>query len=1856
MAEPSTSPTPLVVVVGGAAGALEALERFLPRISSGSGLAVLLVLHVDAEQRLAQALRSVAGLPVVEVEDGARLETDRIYLAPPERLVAVEGGQVRLQPPGSLAERRSVVDHTLTTAARSLGERMVAVILSGGGSDGALGARAVSVAGGSIFVQDPATAKEARMPESALAMCGADHVLPPEALADEVLAFARHQRDEVPAALSEEAWAQDIERMLPVLSGHLHAATGNEFRHYKTSTFVRRVRRRIHVLRLPSVEAYADRLASSEAEAQQLFRDLLIGVTGFFRDPLAFEALSKEVLARLIAAPPSDRPIRIWCAGCATGQEPFSLAMLVAELLEAHSGTVPRVQIFASDIDGEALAVARRGLYPASIASEVGPERLSRFFLRKGQSYEVVKALRERILFSTHNVIHDPPFSRLDLVVCRNLLIYLGSHLQKKLFSFFHYALAPGGYLFLGSAESVSSHRELFRPIDAKHRIAQRIPTTIRDPSVWAASSGRGGPPPPSTPPGGSGDHTFLLLQRILLDEFAPPGVVVDEDGKIICVSGSVDDYLTLGSGAYQNDLVRLAREGLRIGVRAALGEAVRARRRVTQEGLLLRTEEGTRRVEVIVQPMPQMGEEAGLFMVVFREAGALPAEATEEMGPVPTLVEQLEKELFSTRATLERTVEDLEAVNQDLRSSNEELLSMNEELQSANEELETSKEEVQGANELLARANADLENLLSSTDVATLFLDRDGNVRRATPSVCQIYNLRDADAGRPLSDFTHRAKAMPDIPPLEALQGSAREDEVEMLDGRFFLRRVAPYRAPEGEPGGLVVTFVDITERRAGQRAVAASEARLQNLANAMPQLVWMARADGTVIYYNQKVERFGGISQAPEGNWSWDDAIHPEDRGPTRDAWRRSMETGRGFAIEHRVRMKDGAHRWHLSRAERADDQDGVPLWYGTATDIHDLKVAERALRESEARFKTLADTAPAMLWVSDARQQRTFSSQGWFERTGQTEEEALGIGWLDAVHPEDRGRVGGAFLEAAARGTPIQIDYRLRTEGGAYGWALDSGRPRWGEQGELVGFIGSVVDVDGRKRAKIALTRERSRLEAILRHLPAAVLVAELPEGRVVLANERVDKMWRASLSLPNSVEDYGIYSAVEADGRPSSPEVFPLARAQESGETVQGELVRIVRGDGSVGWLLGNAAPIVEGDERVGAVAAFIDVTEPKKARTALETSEAILAAVLEALPVGVVVADLNGRTIRDNAAFRALRAAGSGLVQEGRDRAALSRALAGEVVIDEPLEIIAGPTTRFVSTSAAPVRNGEGVLIAAVAIEADVTGRVAVERDLRRRERELQAIADNIPDILTRFDASLRHVYVNRAVERILGLPPEAFLGKTNREMGMPEDLCDRWEGELRRVFRSGRPIDFDFQFPNPSGPTGPQFFASRLVPELGPEGEVAFVLGVTRDVTAEKRVEGALRDADRRKDEFLAMLAHELRNPLAPVRTGLELLAQLPEGSPEAARALEVMTRQVRHMVRLVDDLLDISRIAQGRVEFRPARIQLGDVIRHAVEVTRGHFEASRHELVLDLPEGPIELDADEVRLSQILENLLTNAAKYTPEEGRIELRARLDGPMVDIRVIDNGMGLEPEMLEAIFSIFTQVDESRSHSKGGLGIGLSLVKGLVELHGGTIRAESPGRGKGSTFTIRLPVPSRKPSSESVGGPSSEPSSESSSAWMGEPSSGVLPAPLAAEPTRGTLPLRILIVDDNEDAAVALSMTLEIEGHETVLAHDGTTALALAREARPAVVLLDLGLPDMSGHEVVRRLRDDVGLVEAVVVALTGWGSEEDRRRSAEAGFDAHLTKPVALTELRNVLARLVPIPPKPASHLEEDPV
>jgi two-component system CheB/CheR fusion protein len=1367
--------------VGASAGGLEACQRLLEGAPTDAGLAFVIVLHLAPaqESHVAKILQRATAMAVSQVAGGERVERDHVYVIAPGTSLGIRDGALAAGAPDEPHFRARPIDAFFSALAADRGPGAAGIVLSGSGEDGSAGLRAVREAGGLCLAQHPATAAYGAMPRAAIDTGAADSVVPPEGMGEILRRFAedpanRPERGRPesledppaepgaqapPAADPEtagEAGATVVRTGLEAILDLLGTRYRVDFRDYKRGTMERRTARRMGLLRLDGWQDYRDYLSAHPQEVEALYDDLLVGVTRFFRDPDEWELFAREIVPALVAERGDVTAVRAWSAGCATGEEAYGIAMVLLEHLE-HRETAGRrveVKVFASDASPGALEIARRGLYPAGVAEQVSTGRLERFFRPSAGGFEVASDLRSAVTFAAHDLLSDPPFPHLDLVTCRNVLIYLDLAAQERLLERFHFALRPGGTLWLGTAETVGRRTDLFTQVPGNHRIYRATATGPTYGYSLAARRVRG--VAPATAPGQAAARTPQvprMIEKLVLQRYATPSVVVDQALEIRYFFGPTDPYLTRPPGEARLDLLSWVRPELYAKLRVGLAEAFERRRPVTLTGMRLEGPAEATRVEIVIEPLAPVLHEGGMLLVAFRDVSTsstappnpdetpdetpdvAPEDADEEEG---NLSRQLYEELQDTREHLRTAVDQLRTAIEEHGASYEELLSLNEELQSSNEELEASKEELQSLNEELTTTNrqleerneelrtltSDLDNLLVSAEVPTLFLDRDLRVRRFTPATTAVARIGPADLGRPLADLalevrdddllTDAERVLSDPTPIEA--------EVVGEDERWFSRRVLPYRTADGTVDGVCLTFHEITALKA-----AAAESEYARL---------------------------------------YAEAIIRTSRTP--------------------LLVLDMDHR---------------------------VVSANRAFYET-------------------------------FEI--------------------DEGETVGRRI------------YQL-------------GNGQW-----------------------------------------------DIPRVRALLED--------ALLRQEGEVRDYDVEHLFER-----------------------------------IGW-----------------------------------------------------------RSMRLNAD-----------VMPRLDRADL-------------------------------------IL---VSIE-DVT-------DLRKAEMAAQSRADDLAE---------------------------------------------------------------DHQ----------------------------------------------------RKDEFLAMLGHELRNPLAALVNGVELLEQA--GGPDLEPIRAMMGRQTGRMTAMLDQLLDVARVISGKLELVREAADIAEAARSAVESVKPLLEAPGHELTLSLPPaGAVLVHGDAARLAQVIENLLANASKYTDDGGRIWLNVEATDDTVEVSVRDTGIGVEPELLSHIFDLFTQAPSGLHRTKGGLGLGLSLVRNLVQMHGGSVEAFSAGAGKGTEMVVTLP--------------------RLRAGRRGSPGKKRKETEAAGPPAQR----RILVVDDEPDTAGALAELLGLKGHTARAVPDGASALALVQTFDPEIMLLDLGLPGMDGYQVASKVREMLGQ-RVMLVALTGY--QDDPVRLREAGFDAHLLKPTSLEKLFTLVSEL----------------
>ncbi len=889
-----------IVGIGASAGGLAAFEAFFSAVPGGSGMAFIIVQHLapDHKSILTELIRRYTKMQVFEVEDGMVVQPNCTYIIPPNHDMAFLNGALQLLTPTAPRGQRLPIDFFFRSLAQDQHAQAIGVVLSGTGSDGTQGVRAIKGEGGMVMAQSFDSTEYDGMPRTAVATGLVDFVMPPGDMPAQLIAYASHAFGrKKPAVAPPGARVDDATKKIFVL---LRAQTGHDFSLYKENTIIRRIERRMAVHQIDQADDYVRYLRNNPVEVDALFRDFLIGVTNFFRDPEAFKALQEETVVRLLSNKPAGAAIRVWVPGCSTGEEAYSVAILLQERMETLK-TSFKLVVFATDIDSLAIEQARAGNYPASIAADVSAERLAHFFSEEpgGGSFRINKLIRDMLVFSEQSVIKDPPFSKLDLISCRNLLIYMGPELHRKLIPLFHYALNPGGFLFLGTSESVGEYAESFTTLNRTAKLYQRKDEGI----PLRLAVGRVVPPPghvaaPQLAAKVARDSAVVLrelTERTLLQQYAPVGILVNHSGDILYLQGRTGQFLEPATGEAGLNILKMARQGLQPALTTALRKAVTANGPMSHSGLRVKTNGDFSGVDLSIRPVSTGAGEQPLYLVVLEHVPQAPQRpaATAGSGSRPkgakanvneiAQVAALKQELRDKEEYLRNTTEELETTNEELKSSNEEMQSINEEMQSTNEELETSKEELQSVNEELATVNAELQgkvvdlsqanndmnNLLAGTGVGTIFVDHHLLIQRFTPSITQVINLIATDVGRPvghivsnLQDYDRLVEDVQQV--LDTLV--PKEIEVQSRIGKWYVLRIRPYRTLDNVIEGAVVTFFDITEMKMARKALGESEA-LRRLAVVMTDsrdAIVVQDLDGKILSWNPAATRLYGWSEA--------------------------------------------------------------------------------------------------------------------------------------------------------------------------------------------------------------------------------------------------------------------------------------------------------------------------------------------------------------------------------------------------------------------------------------------------------------------------------------------------------------------------------------------------------------------------------------------------------------------------------------------------------------------------------------------------------------------------------------------------------------------------------------------------------------------------------------------------------------------------------------------------------------------------------------------------------------------------------------------------------------------------------
>jgi len=941
-----------IVGIGASAGGLEAFERFFSKMPDDCGIAFVLVSHFAPSYKslMPDLLKKYTKMDVYQVEDGMEVKPNTIYIIPPNKDIILQKGILLLMEPFMSRGIRHPIDAFFRSLAENQNEKAICIVLSGTGTEGTLGLQAVKAEGGFVIVQSPESAVYDGMPRSAIATGLADLILSPEKMPDELLKYVGRSL-KIARKRPEEAFVlpENINKIFAVI----REKTGNDFSDYKQSTIKRRIEKRMFIHNIERIQDYIRFLQQNPDEARTLFKEFLIVVTKFFRDHESFETLKEKVIPELLKDRLSNQPVRVWVVGCSTGEEAHSIAMLFREYMDESLKNY-NVQIFATDIDSDSIEKARLGVFPDSIANDVSQERLKRFFIKEKNTYKIKKEIREMIVFSVQNVIKDPPFSKLDLLSCRNLLIYMNPRLQRKVFPIFHYALNRDGFLFLGNSETVGESVDLFSIVDRKWKIYKRkgeVSAPHRGFDLSMQPTEYDLRQPLRIEPKGYTEKMPELIEKMLLDLYAPPCVIINERAEIRYFHGRTGKYLEPAPGEAKFNILDMAKEGLKPKLHKAVFDAQKQKKDIFYKGIQVKIDGDYQIINLTVKPLGESDSLREWMIVIFEE---VPTPATKQKekvsykpGEATKRIAELERELKDKKESLQITIEELETSNEELKSTNEELQSSNEELQSTNEELETSREELQSLNEELStvnselqdkiqelsQANNDMNNLLASIDIATVFLDNDLRIKKFTPAAAELINLIQSDIGRPISNISTNLVYYDLVNDIKDVQHTLIPNEKEVQDKKdsWYLTRILPYRTVENVIDGVILTFVDITELTKLKIAEKSARVYAEGIVNTVREPLIILNADLRVVTANRSFYQTFQVSpEETEDKLIYDLGNRQWDIGALRELLEKILpesNTFENFEVEHYFPIL--GHRKMLLNARRITQEDrGNPM----------------------------------------------------------------------------------------------------------------------------------------------------------------------------------------------------------------------------------------------------------------------------------------------------------------------------------------------------------------------------------------------------------------------------------------------------------------------------------------------------------------------------------------------------------------------------------------------------------------------------------------------------------------------------------------------------------------------------------------------------------------------------------------------------------------------------------------------------------------------------------------------------------------------------------------------------------------
>jgi len=1707
----------LIVGIGASAGGIQALQEFFRHVPARSDMAYVVILHLspDHDSQLAAVLQHETKIPVSQIVERTAIEPNHIYVVPPDRHLTIQGNHIAVSQNANMEDRRAPVDIFFRTLADQHGPRAISIILSGTGANGSMGLKRVKERGGATFVQNPRQAEHNDMPRNAIATELVDEVLNVEEIPERIIAY-RNSIGKVQIVEESEKRPELQQQALREIFTQLRVRTGHDFSNYKRPTLLRRIERRINVHNLPDLPSYTNFLHEHPEEVHALLKDLLISVTNFFRDKKAFEYLELDILPKIFAGKTSADQVRIWVAGCATGEEAYSIAMMCAEHA-LSTFDAPKIQIFATDIDETAISTAREGFYTVNDAADISPDRLRRFLTRDGDGYRVRREIREMILFANHNFLKDPPFSKLDLITCRNVLIYLNGTAQERVIETFHFALRPKKFLFLGTSESVDSAGDLFAIHNRDHHVFQTREVTPRSYPVPESVpqfqfSKADLLQKPEERESRSQRISFGELHQRMLEQYAPPSVVVNEEYDIVHMSEKAGKYFEFSGGEPTQNLLKLVLPQIRLELRSALFQAVQNKTAIEARNIKLMLNDQPQAIDIHVRPTFEDGDGAkGFILVIFKpsQEPVLESETVMIASDEP-VARQLEEELIGLKTQLRNSIEHHEYQAEELKASNEELQAMNEELRSAAEELETSKEELQSINEELRTVNQELkvkieetsvtsnnlQNLINSANVGTIFLDRTFAIRLFTPAVLDVFNLKSGDYGRPVTDITHKLQYSHLLQDAETVleKLTVLEREVTTTDHRSFLMRLLPYRTAEDRINGVVITFFDITRRRESEEALRQSEERMRLLIeSAKDYAIYTVDNERRVVSWSSGAQLILGYTESEMVGNSGDIVFAPEDREKNIPEQEIQNAAREGRAENERWHLrKDGSRFWGSGTTQPVRDEQGKIIGFvKIMRDLTEQRQFQDALRQSEEEYRlqlerevklrtaelsaskeqysTLVGNSPDVITRWDKELRLVFANKAFERKLGVKIEKLLDKTNTEMGLPDE---FVEPYLESLRKafetGKTVEHFHSSPTlEGEVYFYSRLT--PERNAEGEIETVMAIARDITAMKKAEIALKKSRDLLQSILDNSFMGMSVLKpvrddkgvITDFEIRLTNQELNKeTGRDDLVGKLYAEEYpdirhtGLFDA--------------MLRVMETGQSEGLEYFYPHKDFRK--WY---SCMFIKMDD--GLLATNLNISERKQAEEHVLKSEERLRMFVSASSDLIYQMSPDWKVMHVLQSDNFLRRTESPTDkwmdfyiprdEWPRVQSAIDTATAGKQLFElEHRVLLEDGRTGWASSRAVPFLNDKGEIVEWFGIASNITARKTFEEERNKnylllQQSELVASTgtwdyDLTTGTLSWSDGMYRLFNRKKGTE----ISPEIYI-----EHAVPE--CRDTAARIADQIKKGN-AEFEEALTLTIG-KAKKVVKIKATMVKSERGHPVRVLGVDVDTTASRQTEERLRQMEaeqqleifrvtlRTQEEERRRISESLHNGLGQLMYGIQIsMNQLRR--EKALSDPEKYDQAKNFTEKLVADAIKESRSISH--ELMPATLEqfgLRSAIDDVCQQLNGKIQFDfRYKDATPRLEKFLEL-----AVFRTVQELMLNVVKHA-EATEASVRVNIEPESIHISVSDNGRGL--------------IDTYESKS----GIGLSSIRSKIKLLNGTVKIKSVPE-KGTEVTVHIPVSSQK---------------------------------------------------------------------------------------------------------------------------------------------------------------------------------